>query len=142
MDYNNKKQWRTQKRVPQYKQTSQKEKDELLKQMVAILRTRDLNDEEQEVVENAEVAIIDYETLKQRVYDCKTIEGLVDLTKKFEVTPGSYLAQYVQRRTVWLKCFNVKSGKATKESAEKLLNKYKGAFRPDDVQKVIDFLNK
>ena len=129
-------------KVIQFKQVPQKEKDDIMRKLVSILRTKDLSDKENEVVEQAEVAVADYETLKKRIYETKTIEGLTDLVKKFEVTPGSYLAQYVQRRTVWLKCFNVKSGKATKESAEKLLNKYKGAFRPGDIQKVIDFLNK
>lgn len=131
----------SQKRVPQYKQTSQKEKDELLKQMVAILRTRDLNDEEQEVVENAEVAIIDYETLKQRVYDCKTIEGLTDITRKYGVVPESFLAQYIQRRAVWLRAFEYKNNKTPKEKVISLLNRYKNSFRKIDYNKVITFIN-
>lgn len=129
------------KKQHQFKQIPQKEKDELIRQMVAILRTKDLNDEENDVVEQAEVAMADFASIKQKVYDCKTIEGLTDIVRKYEVTPGSYLAQYIQRRTIWLKAFDVKNGKTTKEKVMKLLNRYGEAFREEDKEKVIAFIN-
>lgn len=130
-----------QKRVPQYKQTSQKEKDELLKQMITTLRSKELTESEEELVENAEVAVIDYETLKQRVYDCKTLEGLTDITRKYGVVPESFLAQYIQRRAVWLRAFEYKNNKTTKEKVISLLNRYKNSFRKIDYNKVITFIN-
>ena len=129
------------KKQHQFKQIPQKEKDELIRQMVAILRTKDLNDEENDVVEQAEVAIIDYETLKQRIYDCKTLEGLTDITRKYGVVPESFLAQYIQRRAVWLRAFEYKNNKTTKEKVMKLLNRYGEAFREEDKEKVIAFIN-
>jgi hypothetical protein len=129
-------------KVIQFKQVPQKEKDELMRKMVAILRTKDLSDEENEVVEQAEVAVADYASIKDEIYNAKSIETLTGVVKKYQIEPNGFLADYARRRTVWLKCFDCKNGKTTKESAEKLLNKYKGAFRPDDIQKVIDFLNK
>ena len=128
-------------KVIQFKQVPQKEKDDIMRKLVSILRTKDLSDKENEVVEQAEVAVADYETLKKRIYETKTIEGLTDLVKKFEVTPGSYLAQYVQRRTVWLKAFDCKNNKTTKEKVIALLNRYEKAFRAEDKEKVIQFIN-
>ena len=131
---NQKKGWgNTQKRVDQ---------KELIKQLTTILRTKELTEEEEEVLSKAEVLVADFASIKAEIYNAKSIETLTGIVKKYQIEPNCFLADYTRRRTVWLKCFNVKSGKATKESAEKLLNKYKGAFRPDDVQKVIDFLNK
>lgn len=127
---------------PQYKQVPQKEKDELMKQLIAILRNKDLSEEENEVVEQAEVLVADFASIKAEIYNAKSIETLTGIVKKYQIEPNCFLADYARRRTVWLKCFDVKNNKATKESAEKLLNKYKGAFRPGDRQKVIDFLNK
>ena len=131
---NQKKGWgNTQKRVDQ---------KELIKQLTTILRTKELTEEEEEVLSKAEVLVADFASIKAEIYNAKSIETLTGVVKKYQIEPNGFLADYARRRTVWLKCFDCKNGKTTKESAEKLLNKYKGAFRPDDVQKVIDFLNK
>lgn len=143
MDYNNKKQWgtQTQKRVAQFKRVPQTEKDEIMRQMITTLRSKELTETEEELVENAEVAVIDYETLKKKVYDCKTIEGLTDITRKYGVVEDSYLADYIRRRSVWLKAFAFKNGKTSRESVVKLLNRYKSSFREIDQNKVIAFIN-
>lgn len=131
---NQKKGWgNTQKRVDQ---------KELIKQLTTILRTKELTEEEEEVLSKAEVLVADFASIKAEIYNAKSIETLTGIVKKYQIEPNCFLADYARRRTVWLKCFDVKNNKATKESAEKLLNKYKGAFRPGDRQKVIDFLNK
>jgi hypothetical protein len=131
---NQKKGWgNTQKRVDQ---------KELIKQLTTILRTKELTEEEEEVLSKAEVLVADFASIKAEIYNAKSIETLTGIVKKYQIEPNCFLADYARRRTVWLKCFDVKNNKATKESAEKLLNKYKGAFRPGDIQKVIDFLNK
>lgn len=143
MDYNNNKQWgtQTQKRVAQFKRVPQAEKDNIMRQMITTLRSKELTETEEELVENAEVAVIDYETLKKKVYDCKTIEGLTDITRKYGVVPESFLAQYIQRRAVWLRAFEYKNNKTPKEKVISLLNRYKNSFRKIDYNKVITFIN-
>lgn len=131
---NQKKGWgNTQKRVDQ---------KELIKQLTTILRTKELTEEEEEVLSKAEVLVADFASIKAEIYNAKSIETLTGIVKKYQIEPNCFLADYARRRCCWLKCFQYKGGMTTKESAEKLLNKYKGAFRPDDIRKVIDFLNK
>lgn len=130
---NQKKGWgNTQKRVDQ---------KELIKQLTTILRTKELTEEEEEVLSKAEVLVADFASIKAEIYNAKSIETLTGIVKKYQIVPESFLAQYIQRRTVWLKCFDERNGKTTKEKVVKLLNRYRGAFREADYNKVIAFIN-
>lgn len=130
---NQKKGWgNTQKRVDQ---------KELIKQLTTILRTKELTEEEEEVLSKAEVLVADFASIKAEIYNAKSIETLTGIVKKYHVEPDSFLADYARRRCCWLKCFQYKGGMTTKESVEKLLNHYRGAFRETDYNKILQFIN-